>query len=102
MSPNKEVFKFLTILSFFGKFFCIHMKCLFAFLYYATSFILAIPIIFCQSNLFWDCANGFVNIFNVHNDFDATNKFIRFLNFTYSFFNLMLMLVMMAILILLS
>ena len=34
--------------------------------------------IFCQSNLFWDCANGFVNIFNVHNDFNATNNFISF------------------------
>ena len=32
-----------------------------------------------------DCANGFVNIFSVHNDLNATNNFIRFLNFTYSF-----------------
>ena len=42
--------------------------------------------VFCQSNLFWDCANGFVNIFSVNNDFNnTTNNFIRFLNFTYSF-----------------
>ena len=27
----------------------------------------------------------FLNIFSVHNDFNATNNFIRFLNFTYSF-----------------
>ena len=47
--------------------------------------MLVIAIVFCQSNLFWDCANSFVNIFNVHNDFNATNNFIRFLNFTYSF-----------------
>ena len=47
--------------------------------------MLVIAIVFCQSNLFWDCANSFVNIFNVHNDFNATNSFIRFLNFTYSF-----------------
>ena len=32
-----------------------------------------------------DCANGFVNIFSTHNDFNATNSFIRFLNFRYSF-----------------
>ena len=64
------------------------MKCVFAFLYYATSFILAIPKISCQFNLSWDCANGFVNIFNVHNDFDTSNKYIRFLNFTYSFFEI--------------
>ena len=39
MSPNKKVFKFLTTLSLFSDFFCIHMKRLFAFLYYTTSFI---------------------------------------------------------------
>ena len=61
------------------------MKRVSAFLYYTASFILVIAIVFCQSNLFWDCANGFVNIFSVHNDFNATNNFIRFLNFTYSF-----------------
>ena len=61
------------------------MKHVSAFLYYTASFILVIAIVFCQSNLFWDCANGFVNIFSVHNDFNATNNFIRFLNFTYSF-----------------
>ena len=36
----------------------------------------------CLSNLFWDCANSIVNIFSVHNDFNATNNF---LNFPYSF-----------------
>ena len=61
------------------------MKRVFTFLYYTASFILVIAIVSCQSNLFWDCANSFVNIFNVHNDFNATNNFIRFLNFTYSF-----------------
>ena len=40
---------------------------------------------FCQSNLFCDCANGFVDIFCVHNDFNRTNNFIRFLSFTYCF-----------------
>ena len=67
------------------NFFSIHMKRVSAFLYYTASFILVIAIVFFQSNLFWDCANGFVNIFSVHNDFNATNNFIRFLNFTYSF-----------------
>ena len=62
--------------------FCIHMKRVVAFLIYAASFMLVIAIAFCQSNLFWDCANGFVNSFSVHNDFNATNNFIRFLNFT--------------------
>ena len=61
------------------------MKCVFAFLYYPASFILVIAIVFCQSNLFWDCANGFVNIFSVYNDFNETNNFIRFLDFTYTF-----------------
>ena len=61
------------------------MKRAFAFLYYTASFILVIAIVFCQSNLFWDCANSFVDMFNVQNDFKATNNFIRFLNFTYSF-----------------
>ena len=42
-------------------------------------------VIFCYSNLFWDCANGFVNFCSVHNDFNATNNFIRSLNLTYSF-----------------
>ena len=67
------------------NFFCIHMKRVFDFLYYNASFILVTTIVFCQSNLFWDSVNGFVNIFNVHNDFNATNNFISFLNFTYSF-----------------
>ena len=85
MSPNKEVFIFLTILSIFGNFFSIYIKRVFAFLYYTASFILVIAIAFCQSNLFWDRGNGFVNTFSVHNDFNATNNCIRFLNFTYSF-----------------
>ena len=86
MSPNKEAFKFLTI-SYLSLviFFSIHMKRVSAFLYYTASFILVIAIVFCQSNLFWDCANGFVNIFSVHNDFNAINNFIRFLNLTRSF-----------------
>ena len=50
-----------------------------AFLYSTPSFILVIAIVFCQSNLLWGCPNGFVNIFSVHNDFNATK------NFTYSF-----------------
>ena len=58
---------------------------MFTFVYYTASFILVIAIVFCQSNLFWDCANGFVNICNVHNDFKATSNIIRFLNFTCSF-----------------
>ena len=61
------------------------MKRVSAYLYYPASFILVIAIAFCESNLFWDCAKGFINIFSVHNDFNATNNFIRFLNFTYSF-----------------
>ena len=56
-----------------------------ALLFYTASFILFIAIVFHQSNLFWDCANGFVNIFSAHNHFNATNNFPRFLNFTYSF-----------------
>ena len=36
-------------------------------------------------NLFWDYEKGNVKFFRVHNDFNATNNFIRFLNFTYSF-----------------
>ena len=55
-----------------------------AFLYYTASIILVTAIVFCQPNLFWDCAND-ANIFRVHNDFNATDNFIRFLNFTYSF-----------------
>ena len=35
--------------------------------------------------IFWVCANGIVNIFSIHNDFNGTNNFIRFLNFTHSF-----------------
>ena len=61
------------------------MKHVFAFLYYTASFTLVIAIVFSQSNLFWDRANGFVNIFSVHNDFNATNNFQRFLNFRYNF-----------------
>ena len=61
------------------------MKRVPAFLHDTASFILVIAIVSCESNLFWDCANGFVNIFSVHNAFNPTNNFIRFLNFTYSF-----------------
>ena len=60
------------------------MKRVFAFLYYTASFILVIAIVFCQPNLFWGCADGFVNIFRVHNHFSAINNFERFLNFRYS------------------
>ena len=56
-----------------------------AFLYCTASFILVIAIVFCQSNSFWNCANGFVNVFSVHNDFNATNNIIIFLNSKYSF-----------------
>ena len=41
-----------------------------AFLHYTASFILFIAIVFSKSNLFWDCANGFVNMFSVHNVFN--------------------------------
>ena len=78
-------------------FFSIQTKRLSAFLYYTASFILAIAIVFYQSNLFWNCANGLANTFSVNNHSNATNSFIRFLNFTYSSWTLMLMLVMMAI-----
>ena len=79
MSPNKEIFKFLTIFSLFSDFF------LYSYEMRVCFFILHCIIYTSYSNSFWDCANGFVNIFNVHNDFNATNNFIRFLNFTYSF-----------------
>ena len=85
MSANKEVFKFLTIFCFLVNFFYIHVKCMFAFLYNAASFIPIIKIFVCQCNLFWDCAYGFANIFEVHNDFNTTINFIRFLNSTNSF-----------------
>ena len=78
MSPNKEIFKLSLFYLSLVNFFSIHMKRVSAFLYYTVSFILVTAIVFCQSNLFWDCANGFVNIFSVHNDFNATNNFIRF------------------------
>ena len=55
-----------------------------AFLYNIGLFIVVL-IFVCQCNLSWDCANGIVYIFNVHNNFNGTNNFIRFLNFTYSF-----------------
>ena len=67
------------------SFFSIQMKRVSVSLYYTASFILVIAIVFCQPNFIWDCANGFVNIFSVHNDFKGTNNFIRSLNFTYSF-----------------
>ena len=37
------------------------------------------------SSLFRDCVNGFVNVFNAHNHFNASDNFIRFLNFIHSF-----------------
>ena len=57
------------------NFFRIHMKCVSDFLYYATSSITVIAIVFCQSKLFWDCAIGFVNILSVHNDFHSIDNF---------------------------
>ena len=66
--------RFYLFITFLVNFFSIHMKRVSAFLYYTASFTLIIAIAFCQSNLFWNCANGFVNIFSVHNDFNATNK----------------------------
>ena len=80
--------KFLNFSKFFlsvVNFFSIHVKRVSAFLYHTASFILAIRKAFCHSNLFRDCANGFVIFFSVHNDFNAPNNFIRFLNFAYSF-----------------
>ena len=44
------------------NFFSIHMKRVSAFLYYTASFILVTAIVFCQSNLFWDCANDLMAI----------------------------------------
>ena len=38
-----------------------------------------------QCNSFWDCGNGILIIFNVHNHINAMNNFIRFLSFTSSF-----------------
>ena len=61
------------------------MKQVLAFLIFAVSLLLAISITFIQSNLFWDCANGFLNSFSVYNDFNTTNNFIKFLKFTYNF-----------------
>ena len=66
-------------------FFCIHIKHVFAFLYNTASFILVTAIVFCQPNFLGDCANGFANVFSVHNDFNTISDFIRLLNFTYSF-----------------
>ena len=80
--------KFSNLLLFYlssVNFFSIHMKRDSAFLYCTASFILVIAIVFCQSNSFWNCANGFVNVFSVHNDFNATNNIIIFLNSKYSF-----------------
>ena len=85
MLPHKQVGKFLIILFLFGEFFLYSFDMRVCFLTLRCIFILIIAIVFYQSHLFWDCANGFVNIFSVCNDFNATNNFIRFLNFTYSF-----------------
>ena len=51
------------------------MKRVSAFLYYAASFVLVIAMVSCKSDLFWDGGNDFVNIFSVHNTFNATNNF---------------------------
>ena len=68
---------YLSLLNFFST----HVKRVFAFFHvfvfaFTASFTLVIAIVFCQSNLFWDRATGFVNIFSVPNDFNATNNFI--------------------------
>ena len=68
---------YLSLLNFFST----HVKRVFAFFRvfvfaFTASFTLVIAIVFCQSNLFWDRATGFVNIFSVPNDFNATNNFI--------------------------
>ena len=42
-------------------------------------------IYFYQFNLFWDCVNDFVNIFNVLLNFNPTKNFKEFLSFRCSF-----------------
>ena len=61
------------------------MKLVSDFLYYSASFVIVITIVFCQSNLFLGLCKWFCKYFSVHNDFNASNNFIRLLNFTYSF-----------------
>ena len=85
MLPNKEVFKFFLILSLFGGVFCIHMKRMFAFLYYTALSILFIAIVSCLSNVFWDCEIGTVNIFSVHIDFNGTSIFHKIFKFYIQF-----------------
>ena len=81
MSTNKEVFAFLTTLSLFRK----SMERVFAFLNYTASFILVTATAFSKPNLFWGCANGFVN-FLVHiMILTQITISLRFLNFTDSF-----------------
>ena len=81
--PNKKVFNFLTVY--------LSLLIFFVFIWNAYFLILCCIIHTSYHNSFlsiqfiWDCANGFVNIFNVHYDFNVTNNYIRFLNFTYSF-----------------
>ena len=60
------------------------MKRAFSFLYYAASFLLVIAIVFYKSYIFWDCANGLVKTFSVHNEFNAFNNFMRFLDSAYN------------------
>ena len=67
-----------------GNFLFIHMKRAFSFLYYAASFLLVIAIVFYKSYIFWDCANGLVKTFSVHNEFNAFNNFMRFLDSAYN------------------
>ena len=85
MSLNKKIFKFLTILSLFGEFFLYSYETRVCFFILHCIIYASYSNSFCQSNLFWGCANGFVNIFNLHNDFNTTNNLIRFLNFTHTF-----------------
>ena len=59
---------------------------MFAFSFNTESFILIAVILVCQFNLFGtNYCSGFVNMFNVDNDFNATSNFKRLLNFAYSF-----------------
>ena len=44
-----------------------------------------IAIAFCLANLFSDCANDIVNIFSIHNGFNATNNFYQIFKFYMQF-----------------
>ena len=79
MLSNKKVFTFLTILSLFGEFLVFNETCVcFLILHCITYTSYTSYTSICPSNLFWDCANSIVNIFSVHNDFNATNNFFKF------------------------